>query len=237
MSRTQSEKDLCFWYLQRDAKLGVSASGFEGSGGPTIWDDARNARAHGIAVDESGAVEVLHTGRLSPWYRDDVRKAAQITETFAIVPVETKKLLDAAFASDCSDRFVSLFFWPETYTRSEPRAPLVGLALLLWYEAHPNERKSPAELLASWNAALDPRDDLEGEKKARQVQINAQARKLLGPLRSKTIEHYFVALDVFDACASHLAKARKSEPTTDAEYVERELRQLVKNGIRRRRSR
>lgn len=186
----RAEADLEWWFLKRDALLGISATGFEG-GGASIWDDARSARAHGLAIDgETGEYELTRRGRLSIAHRVAVSKETSLSPIMRSLPPETYRLLGAAFATRGATTLVANYF------NTAARAPLVGLGVQTWYELQPDERRSPSDLLRAWDGALKE---------------NRGVRVLLRPVRSRTLDVYVAALGVYDEVARYIGRERREE--------------------------
>lgn len=184
----RAETDLEWWFLKRDALLGISATGFEG-GGASIWDDARSARAHGLAIDESsGEYELTRRGRLSLAHRVAVAREAQLAPVIATLPTETYKALQKAFSTCTAPTLVVNYF------NTTSRAPLIGLGLQSWYELRHDERRSPSELLRAWDGAL---------------KANRGIHVLLRPVRARTLDVYHAALGVYDEVARYIGRERR----------------------------
>lgn len=186
----RAESELEWWFLKRDALLGISATGFEG-GGASIWDDARSARAHGLAIDEdSGEYELTRRGRLSLAHRVAVSREAAIAPIVATLPPETYRILGEAFATRGATPLVANYF------NAASRAPLVGLGVRSWYELQPDERRAPSDLILAWDGAL---------------KANRGVRVLLRPVRARTLDVYQAALGVYDEVARYVGRERREE--------------------------
>jgi hypothetical protein len=184
----RAESEVVWWYMQREAILGIRGSGFEGSAA-SVWDDARSARAHGLAIDEdSGAYARLYTGRTSIGHQVAVARAARIGPAIALLPDETHKIFVAACATCTASPLVASFF------NTESRAPLVGLGVLMWYELQPEEKRPPSTLLREWDAALKS--------------SGGAPRALLRPVKNRAVDVYQAALGIYDEVRRHVARER-----------------------------
>lgn len=207
----KAEIDLELWFGARDARIGLSGSGWEG-GSPRPWDEARSAHAHGFHVGEEGPLYVTGSGRTSPRHREDMRRYERIAEAVALLPHETERLLRAAFDT-CGATGPTAFRFHGAW-----RAPLVGLGLAMFFEMQPAERRSPAAVVEAWNRALHDCDRAVVElgvrscspgARAKHVEARRATERLLAPVRRRALAVYEECLGVFDEVQAHLGRARR----------------------------
>lgn len=202
--KTKSEQELSLWYGTYEARLGLSGSGMDGDGGSIRpWDEARSAHAHGFHVGEDGDVYATLTGRTGRRHREELRKFDQISSAVKMLPFETERLLRAAFDTCGASRFTANYFSAESV------APLVGLAVVMWFEAKPDETRAPHAVIDRWDADLHTYES-EAER-GKRTEVRRQAERVLAPIRRKTLAVYGECLDVYEAIRLHITKERREE--------------------------
>lgn len=210
--RERAEIDLALWFSARDARVGLSGTGWEG-GLPRPWDEQRAAGAHGFHVGEDGVVYGTGKGRTGPRHREDLRRFDRIGRAVALLPRETEGLLRAAFET-CGATSATAFRFHGV------KAPLVGLGLRMFYEMQPDERRPPVVVVEAWNRALHDCDKAHvelgfkacsPEVRAKHVETRRATERLIAPIRRRALAVYEACVDVFDEVSAHLAQERRLE--------------------------
>lgn len=187
MTLLAAEEELAWFYLQREGELGFTAQNYESSGGG-VWDEKRISTTHGIHVDaDTGAMELLNTGRLSPRHRGRLEQETLVTPTVLALTSADQATSHAAFQTCAAPHFVTNFFAVKGRI-----APLVGLALVqpamakAWEKLERTRDTSMVAALAFLDGQL--KDD-SGAKRAApswMFQARAQANRAF----EAVLDHY-----------------------------------------------
>jgi hypothetical protein len=204
--------EIALWYGARDARMGLSGSGWEG-GTVRPWDEARSARAHGFHCGEDGTVYGTGGGKTGQRHRDDIHRFERIERVVKLLPKETERLLCAAFEM-CGATGPLVFRFHGT------KAPLVGLGLKMFLEMQPEERRAPIVIVEAWNKALHDCDkahvelgvkSCRPEVRGKHVETRRATERLLAPVRRRALAVYEECVAVYDEVRTQLAKERRDE--------------------------
>lgn len=203
--KTKSEQELSMYYGCYEARLGLSGSGLDGDGGSIRpWDEARSAHAHGFHVGDDGDVYATLTGRTGRRHREEIQRFQRISKAVGMLPFETERLLRAAFDTCGASRFTANYFSAESV------APMVGLAIVMWYEAKPDETRAPHAVIDRWDTDLHTYESDDPQRRGR-PEARRLAERVLAPIRRRTLAVYGECLDVYEEVRVFLARQWKEE--------------------------
>lgn len=143
----RTESELAWWFGERDASIGLSGSGFEG-GAVSVWDEARSARVHGFHVEE-GRLLIAQSGKTSRSHRMGVERERKVRETMTDLSAADTNIAAAAWSTCNASTYVMNYFASQTYD-----APMVGLALVAWYELKNDETRAPFAVVSAWTEII-----------------------------------------------------------------------------------
>ena len=187
-----AESEICWWYTQRDAALGISGIGFEG-GSQSVWDEARSGRAHGFSVGDEGEITVMRTGHLSTRLRANLAREAKIGPVIYALNSSARLVLAQAWdTAGATRRVLNLMA-----SRDASGAPLVGLALTTPAMCEVAQKQK----LASPTAKIRWLDEV----------VASGVRRAIGVIRAQALERYVSTLAMYESHRLERAQASRDE--------------------------
>lgn len=202
-SWAKAEEELSLWTGGADAAIGLSGTGFEG-GAVSVWDEIRSTRAHGFHVCEDGRVLASKTGRTSQRHRRNVDAVNRVDATMAHVNGADRHVIVAAWATCNAARLVVNHFSGRNF-----QAPMIGLALVAWYDLKPDETRAPHQVIHAW------------------AEIVTRSGGVLGKVRDAAHARYWPVVARYELLRREREKARRDAARADREKFLATLRGMA----------
>lgn len=202
-SWSKTEEEMSFWCGGADAAIGLSGTGFEG-GAVSVWDEIRSTRAHGFHVCEDGRVLSSKSGRTSQRHRRNVEYGSRVDATMADVSEADKRVIVAAWATCNAERLVVNHFSGRNF-----QAPMIGLALVAWYDMKPDETRAPHAVIHAW------------------AEIVTRSGGVLGKVRDAAHARYWPVVTRYELKRREREKARRDAARADREKFLATLRGMA----------